>query len=141
MSEYEIEVTDAPAATDVERLGNGLTEHSLAFTVERGFLPVSVSVRDSAGELVGGIAAFHNWNWLQINLVWLRDDLRGTGLGSRMLERVLEEGRARGCGAAHLDTFSYQARPFYERHGFEVFAELEDYPPGHRRFYMKKSPL
>ena len=44
----------------------------------------------------------------------------------------------RGCTHAHLDTFSYQARPFYERRGYSVFGTLDDYPPGHQRFFMAK---
>ncbi len=45
---------------------------------------------------------------------------------------------SRGCTYAHLNTFSYQARPFYEKRGYEVFAELDDYPKGHQRVFMKK---
>jgi len=51
---------------------------------------------------------------------------------------VEDEGRARGCTRAHLDTFSYQARPFYERQGWRVFATLDDYPEGHQRFFLRK---
>jgi hypothetical protein len=45
----------------------------------------------------------------------------------------------RGCAHAHLDTFSYQARPFYERRGYQVFGMLQDYPPGQQRFFMEKT--
>ena len=45
---------------------------------------------------------------------------------------------ARGCRYAHLDTFSYQARPFYDRLGYRLFGELENYPPGHSRFFLRK---
>lgn len=38
----------------------------------------------------------------------------------------------------YLDTFDFQARPFYERHGYEVFGTLDDYPPGHSRFFLRK---
>jgi hypothetical protein len=51
------------------------------------------------------------------------------------IEGAAEE---RGCERAHLDTFSYQARPFYEKLGYRVFGELEDYPPGHTRFFLRK---
>jgi hypothetical protein len=54
------------------------------------------------------------------------------------------EARRRGCHSAYLDTFDYQARPFYEKLGYVVFGTLEDYPKGHQRFYMMKklpSPL
>jgi hypothetical protein len=44
----------------------------------------------------------------------------------------------RGCRGAYLDTFSYQARPFYEKLGYAVFGTLDDYPPGHQRFFMRK---
>jgi hypothetical protein len=58
--------------------------------------------------------------------------------GRRLLEAIEDEARKRGCRWAHLDTFSYQARPFYERLGYELFATLDDYPPGHQRFFLKK---
>jgi len=49
------------------------------------------------------------------------------------------EGRARerGCHSTWLDTFSFQARGFYEKLGYEEFGRL-DYPPGHYRHFMRK---
>jgi hypothetical protein len=46
--------------------------------------------------------------------------------------------KARGCIGAHLDTFTFQARPFYERHGYAVFGQLDNYPGGHSRFFLSK---
>ena len=43
-----------------------------------------------------------------------------------------------GVMDAWLDTYDFQARPFYERHGYEMFAELDDLPGGHRRWFMRK---
>jgi hypothetical protein len=60
-----------------------------------------------------------------------------TGRAARV--EIEDVGRARGCTHAHLDTFSYQARPFYEHHGYELFATLDEYPPGQQRFFMRKS--
>jgi hypothetical protein len=55
------------------------------------------------------------------------------------LVRAMEaEAVGRGCHSAFLDTFSYQARPFYEKLGYEVFGALDDYPRGLQRFYMRK---
>jgi hypothetical protein len=45
----------------------------------------------------------------------------------------------RGCQGAWLDTFSFQARGFYEQIGYTVFGSIEDYPSGHSRFFLKKS--
>lgn len=138
MGEPKISVTTEPSAADIETLGAGLTEHSLKFVERPGFLPLGVLAHDNSGRLVGGIFAYINWNWISINLVWVASELRGTGFGSRLLDAVESEGLARGCRWAHLDTMSYQARPFYERKGYEVFATLDDYPEGGQRYFMKK---
>lgn len=50
-----------------------------------------------------------------------------------------EEAVRRGCLGAWLDTFSFQARGFYERLGYSVFGVIEGYPPGHSRFFLKKT--
>ena len=136
---YTISVEDDPRDEDVQVLRDGLTAHALPTTRVPGFVPVAAFARDAAGAVVGGIFAIVNWNWLHVALVWVAEDRRGTGLGRELLARIEEVGRARGCTRAHLDTFSYQARPFYERHGYELFATLDDYPSGQQRFFMRKS--
>ena len=88
--------------------------------------------------LIGGAYGYVNWNWLFINLVWLNEAARGGGHGRRLILALEQAARERGCTHAHLDTFSFQARPFYEKLGYEVFSTLDDYPPGHQRFFMKK---
>ena len=127
-----------PAPADVAALGDGLREHSLPFTARPGFQPIAVFARDAAGALVGGVQGQVNWTWLHVALFWIAEAHRHGGLGSRLLGEIERAGIERGCRWAHLDTFSYQARPFYERHGYEVFATLDEYPEGHRRFYLKK---
>lgn len=139
MVEYEIAVVEGAEPELVAALGRGLTEHALPVTGVPGFHPVAVVARDGAGRLIGGISGTINWNWLHVALVWVADDARHSGLGSALLGRIEEVAVQRGCANAHLDTFSYQARPFYERHGYSVFATLEDYPPGHQRHFMRKA--
>ena len=134
-----IVIEEDPDPLDIDALGTGLREHSQPITTVPGFKPLAVFARDDAGTVLGGIFALHNWNWLQINYVWVAEPLRGTGLGHRLLVAIEDAGRARGCTRAHLDTFSFQARPFYERHGYEVFGTLDDYPPGEQRFYLRKT--
>jgi len=46
-----------------------------------------------------------------------------------------------GCRYAHLDTYSFEARPFYEKHGYSLFAALDDYPVGFRKYFLKKRLL
>lgn len=48
------------------------------------------------------------------------------------------EALQRGCSRAKLRTFSFQARGFYEKEGYRVVGELEDYPPGETFYWMQK---
>ena len=133
----EFEVTFEPTHEETSRLAAGLGEHARSFVDRDGFDPVAVFIRED-GELLGGISGVLNWNWLQISLLWVDDSLRGSGSGKRLMETIESLARERGCEYAHVDTFSFQARAFYESLDYEVFAELEDYPPGHSRFYLRK---
>ena len=60
------------------------------------------------------------------------------GLGSKLLAEVERTAVEAGCTLIHLDTFDFQAKDFYLRHGYEVFGVLEDCPEGHCRYYLKK---
>ncbi len=131
-------VEQALSRTDVGVLENGLGEHALPFTGVYGFRPLGVFARGPDGDVRAGAVGRVNWNWLDISLVWVAPGLRHQGIGEQLMAAIENAGRERGCRYAHLDTFSYQARPFYERLGYRVFATLDDYPPGHQRFYLRK---
>ena len=139
MSELTVAVEPTPSEGDVAVLEAGLTAHAHPFTGTQGFRPLAVFARDADGRIVGGARGTTNWNWLHIGLMWVSEAQRGRGLGRRIITAMETAGRERGCLRAHLDTFSYQARPFYEKLGYEVFAVLDDYPPGHQRFFLRKT--
>ena len=139
MGRIELSIEAQPDPRDLEALGRGLSEHSQPFTQGEGFLPIAVLARDEQGRLAGGARGKLNWNWLHVSVLWVAPELRQQGLGSRLLHAIESAARARGCNQAHLDTFSYQAKPFYERHGYAVFGVLENYPPGHERIFLHKT--
>ncbi|MFL6205892.1 MAG: GNAT family N-acetyltransferase [Acidimicrobiales bacterium] len=102
-------------------------------------VPFDLYAFDDAGELTGGIVASTWGGWLAIDLVWVREDQRGTGLGSDLLRRIEQRARdERGCVGVRLDTWGFQAKPFYEKQGYTVFGVLEDYPPGETEYLLAK---
>jgi len=102
-------------------------------------VPLDLYAYDDTGELAGGIVAATWGGWLAIDLVWVREDQRGTGLGSDLLRRVEDRARVeRGCVGVRLDTWGFQAKPFYEKQGYTVFGVLEDYPPGETEYLLSK---
>ncbi len=99
---------------------------------------LSLLVRNEAGDIIGGLWGRSGRDWLFIDLLALPPELRGERLGSRLMDMAEAEARKRGCIGVWLDTFSFQARPFYEKRGFQVFAEIPDYPRGHHRYFLSK---
>jgi hypothetical protein len=65
--------------------------------------------------------------------------LRGIEVWAPSFSIGLKAKRKVGCTMSHLDTFDFQARDFYERNGYELFGALDDCPPGHKRYYLKKA--
>jgi GNAT superfamily N-acetyltransferase len=132
-----IEVTEAPAPADVEALLRGLVAFNEPFLGRPDFRQLAVLARH-AGDLVGGLIGETGRGFLFVDLFWLAEGWRGQGLGSRLLHAAETEAKTRGCHSAWLDTYDFQARPFYERHGFRLFGELDGFANGHRRFYLVK---
>jgi ribosomal protein S18 acetylase RimI-like enzyme len=62
---------------------------------------------------------------------------RRLGIGRRLLLEAERRALAGGCYSAWLDTSSFQAPDFYRRLGHEEFGTL-DYPPDHKRLFLKK---
>ena len=99
--------------------------------------PVAILIRQD-GVTTGGLSGRTGYGWLFVEYLVVPDALRGTGVGSRLMRTAEQIARDRGCTGIWLDTFSFQARGFYERLGFAVFGTIDDYPPGHQRFFLSK---
>jgi GNAT superfamily N-acetyltransferase len=137
---HTLTITSEPYATenDVAIVEDAINQFNVVFTGDTSYSPLRIFLRDEAGKIVGGLLGDMWGGWLHIGYLWVHEALRGQGYGEQLLRRAEEEARAHGCRAAKLDTFSFQARPFYEKHGYEVFAELQDFPTGHTFYYLKK---
>jgi GNAT superfamily N-acetyltransferase len=128
-----------------ERLEQNNAERSPAMRVLQGTRhedeePLEVWAFDeTSGELAGGLTGFTWARWLHVDLLWISDAHRSTGLGTRLLTEAERSAREeRGCGWARLETWDFQAPGFYGRRGYEVVGRMEDYPPGATEFILAK---
>ncbi|MBX7534599.1 GNAT family N-acetyltransferase [Qipengyuania sp. GH1] len=97
-----------------------------------------VIATDEQDELIGGLRASCYWNTLHIELLWLSDPARGRGTGAKILAAAEDFARAKGYEKALVETTSWQAKPFYEKHGYDLLATLEGRPKGHSSHYLTK---
>ncbi|MGI9583981.1 MAG: GNAT family N-acetyltransferase [Acidimicrobiia bacterium] len=93
------------------------------------------------GEVVGGLFGDISWGWLHVDVIWVADGYRRQGIGSSLMDRSEVEAVAMGVHSAYLETTDFQALGFYKRRGYEVFAKLDDQPPGHVCYYLKNDDL
>ena len=103
-----------------------------------GNRPLDVELRDAGGAVAGGLWGSTAYGWLFTQLLAVPEQSRGRGLGRQILSLAEAEAIKRGCHAAWLDTFEFQAKAFYERMGYSCFATLPDYPKGYSRYFMRK---
>jgi len=75
---------------------------------------------------------------MYIDVMWLEKSYRGKGYGRILIEQAERIAKERGCIFSHTTTFNYQSPQFYKECGYEVFAELKDYPDGIVQFFLKK---
>ena len=69
----------------------------------------------------------------------MAEPLRGQGFGTRLLLAAEAEAQTKGGEFVILETHSFQARPFYEQHGYTVIAEIPDYPRSHSWYILRKA--
>ncbi|HEX2081633.1 MAG TPA: GNAT family N-acetyltransferase [Longimicrobium sp.] len=137
-SEYRIGLEDEPSAEDRRKVIEGIKAYNARFTPRVPKLGLTLLLRDGGGEVRGGLLAETYWGWLFVDILWVDEPLRGQGHGGRLMRAAEEEAVRRGCAGAYLDTFDFQARPFYERLGYQLFGQLDDFPPGGSRYFLRK---
>ena len=138
-SNFSITMTDTPPQDLWRRVWDGLAAYNLQFAPADGHQALAIFAHDADKNLVGGLLGGTAWSWLYINILWLDEAVRHQGLGQKLLTMAEQEAVRRGCRHAYFDTLSFQARGFYEKNGYIVFAVLNDFPPGHKKYFMKKN--
>ena len=119
----------------------GITAHAnAAIGLPDGeWSPFNFFLRDEAGEILGG-ALGNCWNdWMYVAYLWVDRSLRGNGWATKLMTTAEEHAIGKRCRSAFLGTFSFQARPLYEKLGYRMFGEEKDHPQGHSHYLMMKS--
>lgn len=133
-----LSVANTGGPEEFQALFQALDQFNAAVVGPADFRPLVVLLRDSDGAVTGGLWGRSCYGWLTIQMLFVPQALRGRRLGSAMVGAAAVEARARGCIGMQVDTFSFQARGFYERLGFSVMGVQEDLPPGHRCYYLTR---
>ncbi|OWO96273.1 GNAT family N-acetyltransferase [Rhizobium esperanzae] len=135
----EFELTASPSAGELAAITDALSAFNNSDVGPSDRQPLAVLIRDTAGNVTGGLSGFTAWGWLFTQMLYIPDTLRGTGIAGKILAMAEDEAKARGCRGAWIDTFNPQALRAYLRQGYEIFGELEDLPEGRTRSFLRKN--
>ena len=89
-------------------------------------------------EIVGGLWGETMYSYLHVDVMFVPEFLRGIGIDRRLMIEAESEAVRRGCGGAWLDTYSFQARGFYEHSVIPCSALSRIILQGHSRFFLQK---
>lgn len=101
-------------------------------------LPIAVTITSDDGCILGGASGRTFGNWLLLERLWVDEAQRGNQLGVTLLTQIENAAQARGCTMCLLDTLNFQAKPFYEKYGYQVEWIQSDYPKTGCKYFMTK---
>lgn len=127
-----------PPKEEIESFFEILRAYNRSKVGVSSFKKLVLLVKDTNGKVLGGLEGHTYFDWLFIENLAVDESVRKLGWGRKLMEAAHEEARRRGCHHAWLDTFSFQALPFYEKLGYTVFGTLDDFPKAHKRYFLQR---
>lgn len=128
-----------PSKNEIDFVRNALMRFNCERVGADGHTPLCLAEHDADGTVIGGLLGGTYWGWMYVDILWVHEDHRRKGIGSRLLAEAEREAARRGCHHVHLDTMSWQAPEFYKKHGYEIVGILPDCPKGHEKYLLQKN--
>ena len=128
----------APGADTIRTIAEGLGAYNSLFAPETDWSPRWIVGRDPSGAVQAGMRFILEYDWVFVHWLWVAEPWRRRGVGSDLIGRAEDFARENACRGVYLDTFTFQAPKFYEKHGFREFGRIDDFPRGHARIWLAK---
>ena len=123
----------------VQEIGNLIRSYNRSKRETAESEPLNIYVEDDSGELMAGLVAETFGNWLEIEYLFVKEGLRGQGIGSQLLQQAESEAKKRNCRFAFVNTYQFQAPAFYQKYGYQEVFTMKGYPyTGQRHYYQKE---
>ena len=138
MSKLRFELSEQPTAEEFRVILDGVRTFNRSQTGNEQPRPVACYLRDAAGHIRGGVQANLWGRSAHIDALWVDDEYRGAGHGSELMRTIEEYAVAHGYPLIYLETTSFQALPFYQGLGYQLFGHLDEISKGHALYFLKK---
>ena len=128
-----------PSKKEIDLVRESLLQFNNACVGNDFHAPLNLVEYDADGNVIAGILGGTYWGWMYVDILWVHEDHRKKGIGTRLLWEAEKEALRRGCHHVHLDTMSWQAPEFYKKHGYTVIGILPDIPNGNQKYLLMKA--
>jgi ribosomal protein S18 acetylase RimI-like enzyme len=135
---YRLELNAQNAYNTIDQKLFEFNKSCVPATQKPEVINVNFTIKNGDEVIAGICADVYIWQILYISVFFVEENYRHQGLGTILLNNAEEKAKQLGATLSHLDTFDWQAKDFYLKHGYEIFGVLENCPTGHKRYYMKK---
>jgi GNAT superfamily N-acetyltransferase len=135
---HDVMLDTAPTEADVRFIEEQLIAYNFATTGYHDYRPLAVFARDDGGTIRAGLTGFTWGGVLKIEYLWIHEELRGQGDGSRLMLDAEQEALRRDCRLAVVDTHSFQGPNFYPKLGYVQCGLVEGWPVGHSDTTFRK---
>jgi GNAT superfamily N-acetyltransferase len=128
----------SPEDATIRAIEAGLDAYNALQVGPADWSPHWVVGRDEVGAVQAGMQYVIAYEWLFVRWLWVAEAYRKQGIGSHLIECAEAAANQAACRGLYLDTFTFQAPKFYERHGFREFGRIDGFPHGHSRIWLAK---
>lgn len=139
MEKLETVVQETENSVEATQILEGLKGYNVSQVGPSNRKGLNIVLKKEDGQAVAGLLGHTHWDWLFISILWIKEEMRGQNLGTKLISEAEKISKSRGCKGVHLDTFDFQAPGFYEKLGFQKFGEIPDCPvEGKKRIFYQK---
>lgn len=136
--DYHFEYQEEPIQEDEQVLNDGISDESALKKNMEPIKPFRVFIKDTNGIVLGGASGTIFYGSLYVDMLWLKKELRGQGLGKKLMMEAEKIGREWKCTFATLNTMDWEALPFYQKLGYQIEFVREGYSNESKMYMLRK---
>ncbi|AHE65828.1 acetyltransferase [Legionella oakridgensis ATCC 33761 = DSM 21215] len=117
---FKLSFLENPDPDDVQILTNGIKAYAKQ---QRSFDSLdffACFIRDADNSIVGGCSGGTLYGGLHIDNLWVSEQIRHQGWGTKLMQAALKYGSEKGCAFATVNTMDWEAIEFYKKLGFKL---------------------
>ena len=134
----KIVVSANPTPEDRVAISAPLSKFNLENGPPPNFWNIALLLQDDEGSSIGGLWGRAAYDWLFIEAVAVPASLRRIGWGRALMLKAEQTAIEHSSIGIWLNTLAFQALPFYEKLGYQLFGQIDDQPRGGTHYFLQK---